>query len=114
LKVKKSKNYPDEEVREVEAPAEVDTITAAFELLNRLEPLKQAAIAELLKNRESIDEKLRMLGYESLRAGRPITKRPTVAGVGGKVCPICGAIGHDRRFHRYDTVPPPDESPPKE
>jgi hypothetical protein len=49
----------------------MDSLEAIRQKEKELEQLKQEAIAALLKERDAIDEKLKILGYEGPKRGRP-------------------------------------------
>ncbi len=96
-------------------PLQKSAVEQAADLLDQLDKVRQAAIEELLVQREAIDAKLSRLGYAEATPTR--VARPTAPRGAGteKICPVCGAPGHDRRFHRYEkrkTEALPQASPP--
>jgi hypothetical protein len=116
--LKLSRKHNDEETKPTPAaPAPRDTVSEAFALLQQLQPLREAAIEELLAQRAKIDDQLAQLGYEPA-AATAVSRSPRRRSVADptKPCPVCGKLGHDRRFHRYEhgrsspELPPPEPS----
>jgi hypothetical protein len=57
------------------------------EVINEAETLRLKLIALLVTEREAIDEKLALVGYDGM--GRPAKKT--------KVCSVCGSADHNAR-----------------
>jgi hypothetical protein len=87
-------------------------VDKALQAHQQAENLKNDAIQSLLKERATIGDQLKALGYQE--GQKPAKKAPSDP-TKPKNCPTCGSTEHDGRFHRRkDATPPaPKSAPPK-
>ena len=76
----------------------LSALEEAKKLRERLDALKGQAVSELLEKRKQIDLELAEWGYQE----KASTKKGKSAS--DKVCQVCGAVGHDSRFHRKELI----------
>jgi DNA repair exonuclease SbcCD ATPase subunit len=82
-------------------------VQKVLDLEKQFQEAKQVAIQDLLKQRQTIDEQLKVLGHDNTKKA-PVVRQTDP----NKKCPVCGETGHDARRHKNDPKPPA-EAPPK-
>lgn len=77
-------------------------VQKVLDLERQFQEAKQVAIDDLLKQRGSINDQLKTLGYDATAKPAPVKRALDP----NKKCPVCQETGHDARRHKNDPKPP--------